>query len=528
MTRKFDPRAALRQVFRAAVFTAAMVFVCIGTARRATAQDRITVTNLDDSGPGSLRDAIEQSARNPLNPVTIDFAAELRGTIPLESTLNLCDAQDVSIEGPGAGRIALSGQKKVGIFRACNLRGGEPGADIKVTISGLTIENGSGQWGGGISTSARMTVRDSTFLGNKASDEGGAIADYAGTLHVINCTFSGNTAGRQGGALYKNSGTVAIANSTFSGNMAPQGGAIYNFSYRFTVVNSTIAGNTASEGGGGILYLPSKFPSNRHTAEVKGNILAENAGGNCLTEDFRVGRLTSQGYNLSTDDTCPFRNSGDRNGIPADLDPNGLGAHGGSTPTIAPLPTSPAVDAIPVDQCTDLNGDPLIWDQRGAFRPSGSGCEMGAFELSSTLPFAWFRASVTQIRNPPYQYQFEAVFRPGIGSAPIDPVYQLVTLTVGDYTVTFEPGSFRLVQEGSERLYLYNGSRPRGTVRITPRSGDRYKITGSLPGYPNPECGRACEGPTNSRDLPAAGAYHIVLTIGDSSGTAFAGHYERP
>ncbi|MDQ2843510.1 MAG: hypothetical protein M3Y72_21210 [Acidobacteriota bacterium] len=396
MTKRSDVGVVCRRTWLAAV----MMLVCFAGTLRAQAQTRFTVMNLDDSGPGSLRDAIEQSARDPFTHTTIDFAPELQGVIPLESTLNLCRALSVSIEGPGAGRIALNGQNRVKIFTACNLREGEPGQDINVPISGLTLENGVGESGGGIGTAAKMTVRDITFLENEASTEGGAIDNVAGTLNVINCTFSGNRAGRKGGALYTNNGTVQITNSTFSGNSAPKGGAIYNFSYRFTVVNSTIAGNTASQSGGGILHAPHE----RHRAEVKGTILAENEGGNCVAEDFSGERITSLGYNLSTDDTCPFRNSGDRNGIPADLDPNGLGAHGGSTPTIALLATSAAVDAIPADQCTGIDGNLLRSDQRGAPRPEGKGCEIGAYELSSTLPFASFQVSQGQT-GPPYYYQ---------------------------------------------------------------------------------------------------------------------------
>jgi len=55
--------------------------------------------------------------------------------------------------------------------------------------------------------------------------------------------------------------------------------------------------------------------------------------------------------------------------------------NGGPTQTIALLPISAAVNAIPVFQCTDINGTPITTDQRGVPRPQGPACDIGAFEF---------------------------------------------------------------------------------------------------------------------------------------------------
>jgi hypothetical protein len=61
--------------------------------------------------------------------------------------------------------------------------------------------------------------------------------------------------------------------------------------------------------------------------------------------------------------------------------------NGGPTFTQALLPDSPAIDAVPVADCTyDDDGNPatpevpLTSDQRGVARPQGSACDIGAYE----------------------------------------------------------------------------------------------------------------------------------------------------
>lgn len=64
-----------------------------------------TVTNLNDSGPGSLRAAITQANTQTTNPAgsLIQFAQGLSGQITLSSTLTLSETDGaVVIDGPGA------------------------------------------------------------------------------------------------------------------------------------------------------------------------------------------------------------------------------------------------------------------------------------------------------------------------------------------------------------------------------------------------------------------------------------------
>ena len=97
-----------------------------------------TVTNLNDSGTGSLR--AELAAANS-GADTIVFAHGLHGTITLASELQITDS--VTIDGPGANKVTVSGNNASRVF--------EVDAGFNVTISGLTVSHGyAPNFGGGI------------------------------------------------------------------------------------------------------------------------------------------------------------------------------------------------------------------------------------------------------------------------------------------------------------------------------------------------------------------------------------------
>jgi hypothetical protein len=196
-------------------------------------------------------------------------------------------------------------------------------------------------------------------------------------LTITNSTLSGNTAygyfGGGGGGIYNSAGNVTITNTTLSGNSAhaPGGGGIYNSAGSVTINSATLSGNTAAGyKGGGI------FVAKGARVTLQNSIVANSStAGNCY------GTLTSQGYNLSSDNTCNFHNSGDRNNIAPRLGP--LQNNGGPTLTQALLSASPAIDAGNPSGCTDGKGHRLTTDQRGLPRfdkEDTRGCDMGAYE----------------------------------------------------------------------------------------------------------------------------------------------------
>ena len=307
------------------------------------------------------------------------------GGIFNSATLSL---SDVIVSGNRVGGSANGGG---GIFNA----GGATLTLTDCTVSGNTAGGGSippsGNpiTGGGIrnSSSGSLTLTNTTVSNNTAHVGGGIF--NTGTLTVTGSTFSGNSAGvgvsttlpLEGGGIYVNGPSTGntIINSTFSGNQAKDdGGGIANAG-ALSVSNSTFFGNIAQGGGA----LGGAVSALNHTLTLKSSILANSTGGNCVVSG---GTLTSDGYNLSTDASCPLGAGDKPASTPAGLDSAGLQNNGGPTQTIALLSGSAAKDAIPIASCTAIGGSAVSTDQRGVARPQplGGACDIGAFELQQS------------------------------------------------------------------------------------------------------------------------------------------------
>lgn len=222
-----------------------------GTAEAAT----FNVTNLNDSGAGSLRQAIED-ANGAAGADAVTFQAGLTGTITL-TTGQLAITDSVDVQGPGAAAITVSGNNASRVFYLYN-----GSALIDVTISGLTITGGLANIGGGVvNFDENLTLDSVTITENTASGDGGGLwADgFSMNLTIQDSIISGNTAGSDGGGIYieDTGGPLLIQNTVITGNQAgDDGGGIYFYDpdTSLTIEGSTISGNTAGNLGGGI-YL---------------------------------------------------------------------------------------------------------------------------------------------------------------------------------------------------------------------------------------------------------------------------------
>lgn len=241
------PRRPVQRVGMAIVLALILVapFVAQNSAQAQPAL--LVVMNLNDSGTGSLRQAIADIAAGG----EIIFDVGLSGTIGLTSELVI--DRNLTITGPGAAVIALSGQGETRVVRV---------SGAEVAIAGLTVRDGdssSNTGGGMLNDGGSLTLTRVVVTGNESAGDGGGIGNVNnGTLHLVNTTVSGNTArGIGGGGIY-NIGTLTLTESTVSGNTAigtevvGSGGGIFNVDGVITVTDSTVTGNTSGGAGGGI------------------------------------------------------------------------------------------------------------------------------------------------------------------------------------------------------------------------------------------------------------------------------------
>jgi hypothetical protein len=307
------------------------------------------VGNLSDSGEGSLRQAVLDANANP-GADLIRFAPSARdGAITLTTgELNITD--ELQIDGPGADRLAVSGNDASRVFRI--------GVDVAASIDDLTITRGRavGQgggilnagaltlsravlsnnlvvgvpgatlgavmdaFGGGVFSTGTLTVRYSAFLHNQSlgadgtpstigsSALGGAImsagtASAPATATVSYSTFLGNEAiggaagigasrAGIGGAIQNATGVLTVSHSLFHDNQAV-GGIENGVPGGFGAGSGGAIGNVARTGDSILAVSHSTFTNNRTIGGAAGaGTVAQNGRGGAIA-NFIFGGLAS-------------------------------------------------------------------------------------------------------------------------------------------------------------------------------------------------------------------------------------------
>ena len=430
-----------RQVATGATIALGTTLAAGGSAQAAT----ITVTNLNDTGDGSLRQALTTANTDPGSD-DIVFASGLTGTINVGTDSNYGLYADTSMNVQGDGRITLQGGPNVDyVFYTGSGGSTDP---VPITLSGLTITGGDATGkhvftkytdGGGIrNLNAALTVSDSVITNNYAEDDGGGIYSYTGPVKIVDSTLSGNRSGdpadgnAYGGGVYSQESPVVVRNTTVSGNGSGGDGAGIYMSSRYylepplTMENSTVANNTAGSGsgddGGGIwlccgdddqsLSVKSSTITGNHVGgnsgfggglvlfdvpaanvSIQSSIIANNTG--TVANDIYSTYGGQLSFSLvkelgadSTDTGNSFTNGGPNLiGVDPQLGP--LAGNGGTTETEAPSTGSPVIDAGASQGLTS--------DQRGVLRPidfpaipnaaGGDGSDIGAVEISASSAF---------------------------------------------------------------------------------------------------------------------------------------------
>ena len=269
------------------VFVGIAVFLLSGAAIAST----YTVTNLNDAGPGSLRQAIIDANTNPGADQVVFASSASSGTISLTSG-ELLVQSELNIVGPGPGALTIDANQ---LSRVINVSGTVGNYGWPVTISGLTLTRGgitgtynyggcvnnytaqltlqnvrvvscSAEFGGGVgvtgNSGARTAVLDSTIEDNQATRGGGGVFNFYAKLTIARSVLRNNTTGGFGGgvAIADSSGdyNLTMTDSVVSGNTAESGGGVALTDFdgegaTFSFSRVLIANNTATSFAGGVL-----------------------------------------------------------------------------------------------------------------------------------------------------------------------------------------------------------------------------------------------------------------------------------
>jgi hypothetical protein len=220
-----------------------------------TATPTTRVTNTNDSGPGSLRQALADTN----NGDTINFDPALNGRNIVLTTAELVIDKSIAINGPGTNLLGVYRSSQTS-FRIFHIMSG-----VSARIAGLTISSGDGdqQGGGGILNDHAVLTMDRCAVQNSFDDKGGGVyndgSGGSATVTILNSTVSGNGAHLAGGGIYNDasndgSATLTIMNSTIDRNSAAyngfpfgggEGGGIYNDVGIVTITNSVVSNNSA-------------------------------------------------------------------------------------------------------------------------------------------------------------------------------------------------------------------------------------------------------------------------------------------
>jgi len=224
-----------------------------------TVLSTFTVENLADNGLGSLRQAIFDANANPGGDV-IRFAQSAReGTVTLTSG-ELVITDDLEIDGPGAGRLSVSGNDASRVFRIAS--------GVAASIDGLTVTHGKsfGQGGGilnaGSLSLSHAVVSDNQVMGIAGASLGAVVDAFGGgicntgTLEVSHTLFVHNhSIGADGSASTIGSSALGGAIMSVGTASAPPSATLTQCSFVENEAIGGAAGTGASRAGigGGVM-----------------------------------------------------------------------------------------------------------------------------------------------------------------------------------------------------------------------------------------------------------------------------------
>lgn len=413
----------------------------------ATPRDFIPVSNCNDSGPGSLREAMTTAMDGDF----VDAQALICSTITLTTGQINVGASSVTLAGPGAGALTIANGGDIKYYgRIFSHRG-----TGTLVVAGVTLADGVAAGsvnapdalGGCIYSDGTVLLSNSVvkncsaFAGHDANGNPGAAGGggiFAHTVLLTGSTVSGCSvssvlafANGGGGILATDvfrvysselrdnheTGTKYGGGGAFVGGLLAISGPPYT-----SIVDSTIAGNTAANGGGlslaGNVWIRNSTISGNMAAQYGGGLVAGHACdglwlriSNSTITDNRSDAAGEGGVHL---EGCPdLQSTLIAGNVPNDVvGPAQIsGANnfvGFSTPVTPALPPGTIVGADPRLGPLANNGGPtrthallvgsaaidrgnnaagIGYDQRGSGHPRtvGAAPDIGAYEFQDRI-----------------------------------------------------------------------------------------------------------------------------------------------
>ncbi len=264
----------------------------------------LTVTNTNDSGPGSLRDALTQANSNAQadtinfepaffsTPRTITLTSgELQITRDDSTSTNL--GRLLTVNGPGPNLLIISGNNASRVFDVTLYS--------NLVMSGMTVRDGNGvgrvinsegpSGGGMLAQNSILALSDMIFRNNTVTDTGGGLHLSGGAQKytLTNVIVTENRARTSGGLHDGGCAVKVLRNTTISNNFASStnGGARFRPGM-ITMENCLVTGNTAIQSYGGLEFF-------QVNGTVTDTVISNNSAG--YNEDgTRAGTSNLAGY----------------------------------------------------------------------------------------------------------------------------------------------------------------------------------------------------------------------------------------
>ena len=327
--------------------------------------------------------------------------------------INNCQfINNAEINGDGGGAIFIYGSGDLNISNSIfsgNISDSSQGGgaiDVNggnVTITNSTFTGNTATSNGGainFSSSGNLEISDSTFNGNRATQGGGSIYSNNGNLTIDSSSFLGNTSDNNyGGTIsYNGNNDLSVSNSTFDSNNGNNFGVVYisGSQNSATITNSTLANNDSTGGGSGGIEIDggnldiinTTFSENINASDsgtianygssnvnLINSIIFSITDGSCYISSGTT--INSLGHNIDSGNSCGFTAEGDQINTDPKLDPEGLKDNGGPVKTIALL-----IDSLAINAGDDTKAPST--DARGYTRLGVS--DIGAYEYGGIPP----------------------------------------------------------------------------------------------------------------------------------------------